>query len=278
VFGQRGNAPTANQDAEAAAKYSMYTSDVKYRFSDKHAALLRELYNRAPAGLSLSESAAYALREAILDGVLPAHTPLVEEALVETFDISRTPVREALQRVTSERLIVRISGQAVVALITDEDVLAIYVLREALEGLAARVARLKAGPDLADELTVINQQLKASLDSGEMAKTLEMNVRFHRLICTAADSLYIDYFSTQLEHAVRRARANSGDRKDLVKALAMSVAEHEDIITGMRSDDPAAAEAATIRHLRLARERTMNRLRRNTYELLGGSRFSELAP
>jgi DNA-binding GntR family transcriptional regulator len=254
----------------------MYTYFVKYRFSDKHATVLRRLYEKVPPGLSLSESATYALREAILDGLLPAHTPLVEEALVETFGISRTPVREALQRVTADRLVVRISGQAVVASITDEDILAIYMLREALEGLAARVASVKAGPELADELTEINDQLKACLERGEIAETLDMNVRFHRLICSAADSLYIDYFSTQLEHAVRRARASSGDRKDLAKALAMSVEEHSAIIAGMRSDDPAAAEAATIRHLRLARERTMNRLRRNTYELTGGSRLSGL--
>jgi DNA-binding GntR family transcriptional regulator len=249
---------------------------VKYRLSDKHVAILRDLYAKVPPGLSLSESATYALREAILDGLLPARTPLVEEALVETFGISRTPVREALQRLASDRLTVRMAGQAMVASITDEDILAIYVLREALEGLAARVARVKAGPELADELTEINDQLKACLERGEMAETLDRNVRFHRLICSAADSLYIDYFATQLEHAVRRARATSGDRNVLAKALALSVQEHYDIIAGMRSDDPAAAEAATVRHLRLARERTMDRLRRNAYELTGGSRLNEL--
>ena len=162
-----------------------------------------------------------------------------------------------------------------VASISPEDILAIYVLREALEGLAARVASVKAGPGLADELTEINAQLKASLERGEIAETLEFNVRFHSLICSAADSLYIDYFATQLEHAVRRARASSADRRDLAKALALSVEEHDAIISGMRSDDPAAAELATVRHLRLARDRTMDRLRRNTFELIGGSRLSE---
>jgi DNA-binding GntR family transcriptional regulator len=174
-------------------------------------------------------------------------------------------------------LTVRMAGQAVVASISDEDILAIYVLREALEGLAARVATVKAGPRLADELTDVNDEFKRRLELGEIAATLETNVLFHRLICTSADSLYIEYFATQIEHAVRRTRANSGDRSVLANALALSVQEHYAIIDGVRSDDPAAAEAATIKHLQSARQRTMDRLRRNAYELTGGARVGSMS-
>ena len=82
-----------------------------------------------------------ALREAILEGLLPAGERLAELQLAALFNRSRTPVREAILRLESERLADR-SGRRgfVVGGITQAEILEVYAVREVIDGLAARLA------------------------------------------------------------------------------------------------------------------------------------------
>ncbi|MFI7129411.1 GntR family transcriptional regulator [Nonomuraea sp. NPDC050153] len=88
------------------------------------------------------------LRARIITGVLPAGTHLVEGALADEYDVSRAPVREALQRLTVERLVRdgRRRGVLVVGL-SPSDIDELYSLRLALEQLAFERAATTEGPD-----------------------------------------------------------------------------------------------------------------------------------
>src|ERR1700753_2242511 len=88
---------------------------------------------------SASDAVTNALREAILDGTIAESTWLREEDLARELSVSRTPVREALRRLSDERLTNRVANRgSIVAPMTLDEVLAVYVVRESLEGLAAR--------------------------------------------------------------------------------------------------------------------------------------------
>jgi len=85
----------------------------------------------------------------ILDGVLAPSTWLREDELASELSVSRTPVREALRRLSDERLAVRLTNRGtVVTSMSLDDVLALFLVREQLEGLAARLAAVRQPPGL----------------------------------------------------------------------------------------------------------------------------------
>jgi DNA-binding GntR family transcriptional regulator len=86
-------------------------------------------------------------------GELPRGTRIVEERIAETLGLSRTPIREALQRLRSEGLLVRVRrGQLEVATVGDEERGEIHLIRVAIDEVVARLltrkASLVAWPDL----------------------------------------------------------------------------------------------------------------------------------
>src|SRR5207248_5189717 len=101
-----------------------------------------------------------ALREAILEGLLPAGERLAELQLAALFKRSRTPVREAILRLESEHLADR-SGRRgfVVGGITQEEILEVYAVREVIDGLAARLAAQGCPPTDLDHLAWLNRRL-----------------------------------------------------------------------------------------------------------------------
>src|SRR5437660_7716145 len=106
---------------------------------------------------------AYAvLREAIVTNTLKPGTRLRADDLAKKLGVSKTPVREALRKLQAEDLITVSSGNALtVKSITEEQLFEIYYTREALEGMAARLAAENAGPMELAKLRVILDEVKA---------------------------------------------------------------------------------------------------------------------
>src|SRR5690242_7766883 len=96
---------------------------------------------RRAAGQASHADAVYAaIKHDILSGALGPGAPLREEALSRSHAVSRTPVREALSRLEREGLASRRSRTGlVVSELNADEVIDLYVLREALEGLVARL-------------------------------------------------------------------------------------------------------------------------------------------
>lgn len=191
-----------------------------------------------------------ALREAILDGALPPSTWLREDEVSLAFGISRTPAREALRRLADEGLANKTANQGtVVAPLSLEDILALYVVREELEGLAARLASARRPPDILPELEDCHARMASAVD--DLPRLVELNLVFHRLMRQAAGNPYLDRFLTQVEHAVRRLPATTFAHPG---RSADALVEHSAILDSIRSGDGEAAEAAARAHMRQARE------------------------
>lgn len=191
-----------------------------------------------------------ALREAILDGVLAPGTWLREETLAREFGVSRTPVREALQQLRREGLVDDSPHQGVfVGRLTVEDILAIYVVRESLEGLAARLAALRAtSKDCASLQWIVDQMREAEHAPSVLA---ELNLRFHAEIRRIAGNAYLDRFLTQIEHAIRRFGQTTLTYPGRPR---QAIEEHQAIVTAISAGDAERAEAEAIHHMHAARE------------------------
>lgn len=91
------------------------------------------------------------LREEILDGILAPRDTLTEVEQSTRLGVSRTPVREALSRLTADGLVAAASGRLVVTGVSADDIIALYELREALEVQAARLAAARRDAEVFGE-------------------------------------------------------------------------------------------------------------------------------
>ncbi|GAA3738083.1 DNA-binding GntR family transcriptional regulator [Spinactinospora alkalitolerans] len=219
---------------------------------DKPLHPVRGYLRSKPSRGRTTEAVTDALREAILDGALAPSTWLREDEIAATLDVSRTPVREALRRLADEGLAHKTAHHGtVVSPMSMEDILALYVIRENLEGLAARLAATRGEPGLVPALRKVQARMEALADTGDAAALSRHNITFHRLIREAAGNLYLERFLGQAEQAVRRLAPTTFA---FPGRAVTGCAEHAEIIEAIAAGDPDAAEEAGKRHMRNARE------------------------
>ncbi|MGH8967676.1 MAG: GntR family transcriptional regulator, partial [Actinomycetes bacterium] len=198
-----------------------------------------------------TEAVSDALREAILDGVLAPSAWLREDELAAVFNVSRTPVREALRRLSDEGLAIKtVHHGTIVAPLSLDDILALYVVREDLEGVAARLAATRRPEGLLLGLREIHADMIVLAETGEVSELARQNLAFHRLLREATGNSYLERFLTQVEHAVRRVPSTftCPGRPEAV------LLEHAVLMDALDAGDAEAAEKAARHHMRRARE------------------------
>jgi DNA-binding GntR family transcriptional regulator len=199
-----------------------------------------------------TEAVTDALREAILDGALAPSTWLREDMLAEIFAVSRTPVREALRRLADEGLAVKTANHGtVVAGLSLEDILALYVVRENLEGLAARLAATWRPAGLVERLEAVQSSMRRTAGRGDDQRLVQQNLEFHRLLREAAGNPYLQRFLNQVEQAVRRLPGSTFAQPGRTDEM---LREHEEIIDAIRAGNGDVAELSAKAHMRRARE------------------------
>src|SRR5690606_30883895 len=167
---------------------------------------------------------------------------LREDEIARALDVSRTPVREALRRLADEGLAQRQANRGtVVAPMTMEQILAVYAVRESLEGLAARTVAEQRPAGLVEQLREI--QARTIEQSSDHRAVAALNIEFHAAIRDAAGNPYLSRFLTQVEHAVRRF----GDTTfAMAGRTGHALDEHEAIIDAIQQGDADLAERRSI--------------------------------
>lgn len=199
---------------------------------------------------SLADRAYEGLLSAIAEGRLKPGQAIRETALAEELGISRTPIREALQRLARDGL-VRLDARngASVGELSLEAIRELYDLREILEGSTARFAALNARPAERQRLEAILAREADHL--GDPAALAKLNKLFHGTLCDAASNRYLSSavatFSTTLLllgpttlAASHRAGESHREHCEVVEAIAAGKAER--------------AEEIMRAHIRRARE------------------------
>ena len=169
--------------------------------------------------------------------------------MAKELSVSRTPVREALRLLELDGLVTRSGQAAVVAPVTLESVVQLYEVRETLEGKAARLAAERGGAELGRELeSCLEAMGQAADDAAEYAR---LNTVFHGAIRRATGNRYLERFLEQVESAVRRLGASTYETPGRTTEASE---EHRRIATAIAEGDLERAEAASLDHMRRARE------------------------
>ena len=197
-----------------------------------------------------------ALRRAIVSGLLQPGEAVSEALLARRFGVSRTPVREALKQLERERLVEVVPRVGTyVRKATADEVLDALVVKEALEGMAARLlAARREAPELA-ELRRVTLVLEGAAGEGDVPRVVEENRRFHELIHRGSGSAKLQF---QLERLLNELRVPHQRLVSLTLSrparLRRMLEEHRRIVSALEAHDPTRAERAMRAHARASRE------------------------
>ena len=204
---------------------------------------------------TLSDRVFTRLQDDIVLGVLKPGTKLGEIELAARYGVSRGPLREAIRRLESRKLVERVAHVGTrVAQLTRDDLIEIYRVREALEGMAARLA--------AENMTQAEVQgLHELLSQHEQQQDLQEDVAYfqregdldfhYRIIHGSHNHTLIDLLIGELYHLVRMYRYQFSTVSNRPKK---ALAEHRRIVEAIESGDGEMAELLMRRHISRARE------------------------
>ena len=188
------------------------------------------------------------LRTDIVEGVIPAGSKLSETELSTKYAVSRAVIREAINRLTSCHLVERKAnvGARVVAL-SPEGLIQLYQVREALEGMAARLAaRYMSDNEIADMQALLDSHFDKVKDSHSYYQEAG-DVDFHyRIVTGGKNDHLISVLIDGLYHLVRMYRVQLGMAGPRVST---AFDEHRHIVNAIANRDEELAEMLMRRHI-----------------------------
>ncbi|EJW10346.1 Propionate catabolism operon transcriptional regulator of GntR family [Rhodovulum sp. PH10] len=201
-----------------------------------------ELDFEVPTLVSLSRQIEQHLEGLIVKGALKSGQRLSEPEIAKLFRTSRSPVREALRRLEQLGLVVIEPRRgATVKAPSDRDVEDLLACREALEGMAARLAAVRAGPA---EIAMLRGCIEVQL--GQAPEATEL-IDFHEALIRASGNSALENMLRGTWNLFRMVRLIP-DEIERRKALAID--EHRTIFGCIEARDADGAEAAARRHIR----------------------------
>ncbi len=185
--------------------------------------------------------------EAIDVGVYKPGDRLVESDLADRFGVSRTPIREALQRLETQSLLTRDGRSLIVSSLDHSQMAELYIVRAELEGLAANLAAKHA---TSEEIKVLQDMVdsdrKIISDPSSLARS---NRRFHKQIHLASHNRFL-IKQLDLVHRSMALMATTSLAADGRGAVA--VEEHQAIVTAIANGDSTEASEKLRDHISVA--------------------------
>lgn len=191
------------------------------------------------------------LRDAITNGRFAAGERLVERELCEALQVSRGSLREALRGLAVEGLVDIVSHRGpTVARISAEQAREIYLVRGALEGLAARTLADRPNPEALERMALALDKLRdVQHGAGDPATLLPVKAEFYRALFDGAGNATLAEMMDKLLARISVLRRTSFSRPD---RLSQSICEISEIVESIRSRDPDRAERACRFHVEQA--------------------------
>ena len=187
--------------------------------------------------------------DAILGGKFAPGERLDELGLAETYNVSRTPVREALRRLAATGLIeLRPRRGAIVTEVTAESLNGLFVAMAEIEATCARLAAISMSPIERRRLGALHEDMGEIAGKGARVAYTDANHTFHTMLYAGAHNVVLQDFALglrrRLEH-FRRAQFRTPRR------LVQSHAEHGEIVRAILSGDAPHAHSAMLHHVTL---------------------------
>lgn len=190
------------------------------------------------------------IMEAIEAGLYQPGDRLVESELAERLGVSRTPVREALQRLETQAMLTRDGRSLIVASLDHNQLAELYAVRSELEGLAARLAARHASPE---EVRVLQGMVTddRALIGGDPRMLSRANKRFHKQIHLASHNRFL---VQQLDLVHRSMALMANTSLAAVGRDHVALDEHDQIVAAIAAGDGDAAYEALKVHISRAFE------------------------
>jgi DNA-binding GntR family transcriptional regulator len=203
---------------------------------------------------TLSDNVLRLIQSAIVKGEMAPGSKISEPELARAYGISRGPLREALNRLEGQKLLVRIphAGTRVVSL-NRQELGELYQIRESLEGLACRLAAERMTPEDVEELRGVlrEHERDAAFQAGRGYYLQEGDYDFHyRIVQGSGNGMLIRLLCDELYQLARMYRIQySATPHRPVQAFA----EHHRILDAIAEGDGELAELLMRRHIRTSR-------------------------
>jgi len=197
-------------------------------------------------------------RDEILSGKLRPGQSLSTLSLAKRLGVSRTPVREALNRLISIGLVENASYRGCsVRKLSVEEVIEVYYIRAALAGVCARLATKRITEAQKKKLAALCEKMEKDRPHEDLKAMLHQNFEFHNIIFKAAHSPSVEALALQYYHQSEQFRVLS---LELPGRFEEVFREHREILQAILDGDAERAE-------RSSREHQLNTARRITNSL-----------
>ncbi len=193
------------------------------------------------------------LRTAIGLGHIPPGAQLGEAELAKELGVSRGPLREAMQRLTQEGLLISIRNRGLfVITMTDEEVRDMYLARTAVERAASELILQKGGQEVAGELMRVVKAMKKAADRADLDAMSEADMEYHATLVAAAESTRLTRMHNTLLTETRMC-LTALEKK--YPDPHTRVAEHQAIAEALADGDSERVGKLLISHMEDALER-----------------------
>jgi DNA-binding GntR family transcriptional regulator len=196
---------------------------------------------------SLSDALYVSMRRSIVSGKIPPGTPIKEMEISRETGVSRTPVREAVRKLESECLLLRMPGRKLVVTRPNRDEMEeIFLVRSVLEGLAGRIAASKMNSAHIESLKKIERMMRQGAKEKQLSLSIKSNLEFHKMI---VDICNVSVLSETLKRFWDTVRIMSMTNLDDSSWINTSIREHKEIIDALEKKDGSAAERLLRKHV-----------------------------
>jgi DNA-binding GntR family transcriptional regulator len=219
---------------------------------------LRALLQEREAGGTTADAVYQALRHGIVHGDLAPGERLRSDALANELRVSRTPVREALRKLEAEGLVAHAGSRLVVRAVSEEDLTELFYVREALEGMAARLAAENATPGEITAIRDLLDDMESVRRRGDVGGLRRLTGEFHQLVCRAAhNNRLLQSLQALLDHVRGFQTSTLYSEGRPAEALG----EHRALLAAIEARDGAGAEQLAREHRRRTLELRKGMLR-----------------
>lgn len=187
------------------------------------------------------------LREAIAKGIYPPGTRLIEQDLAEQLNVSRGPLREAIQRLVQEGIVTSNPNRgAFVKELDAQGIADLYVARFACESTAIRLLMASPDPEHVARLAEIVVKLKSALKKSDWLLAGEIDLAFHGELVAAASNPHLIRMFDTLKVETMLCLARMGPQYPEADQLAD---EHESLLEAIQSGDVESALSELWDHM-----------------------------
>jgi DNA-binding GntR family transcriptional regulator len=198
-------------------------------------------------GRFLREQVYKRLKASVLNGTLSPNKRLIEEKLAEEMGTSRTPVREAIQKLEKEGLIHKLPrGGFAVSVVTDADIEEVFGIRSILEGYAGYLATSRAADEDIQALEETVTKQEKFLAEKNLEEVIRLNTEFHEILYGAAKSTKLLSLISDLRDYIYRYRLIILRYEGMA---SISIGDHKEMIELMRARNTKQVEKLVRKHI-----------------------------